>query len=335
MKVLRTCGVILKKNMATNKINKFRTKDIYKFNRALEEDANRFFRGGSFVENKCPVCVCQNNEYVHRLFGFYIVRCEKCGFVYFFPRPTIGEQKKFYEFGKSSCIWQDILRKTFYKRKENYIENTIPIIKPYLDRATKLVDVGSGHGIWLDAVGDSFPFIDLYGIEPFKSSKTNKKYIEINSFLEDIREYNGFFDCCTLMSVLEHVIDPVVFLRCCNEILKTDGFLFLTVPNFDGFDFLALDINDRNWVFPQHINFFNMDVINKCVVSAGFRVVDSGSFGKFDVEIVKEAIKNKKTIENDFITTLLGKDEKILNNFQQFLITNNLSGQIYIIGQKI
>lgn len=314
-------------------INNFRSKTItLEYDEALKYDADTFF-AKSGTDNTCPLCQKDDSNMVHSVYGFDILECS-CEFMYLFPRPTNEELKEFYKSGKSNMLWHQILEETSDNRKKNFRKTMIPLIHNHLgpEFNGNVVDVGCGEGLWLDVLTKVFPKSQLFGIEPFASDELIRNYNIIGDFLEDVR-CSERFDVCSFMSIIEHVRNPVEFLKKSSDILADDGIIFLTAPNLSGFDALSLDPSKRLWEVPQHINFFNLTSIKLCAEKAGFDVLEDGTFGFLDVDIVH---KRAGDLNNDFLFRLLTHNSCNLarNNFQKFLTENSLSGQLYIIAKK-
>jgi 2-polyprenyl-3-methyl-5-hydroxy-6-metoxy-1,4-benzoquinol methylase len=250
-----------------------------------------------------------------------------------FPRPREKDLRDFYDHGKSNKLWHDIMMETYDNRKKNYIKNILPLLKNVMGGLNSLVDVGCGEGIWLDAIHTKFPDINLFGIEPF-STKKPEHYTLIKEFMES---YSGVrkFDACTLLSVIEHVADPIKTLQSCKNLLNDGGILFLIAPNIAGFDYAALPIEKRNWEAPQHINYFTLESLKGVVKMCGFEIMEAGTFGVLDVEIVAKAVKEGASTNNEFLDALLidkSTDEN-RKQLQKFISKNNMSGQTFIIGK--
>lgn len=170
-------------------------------------------------------------------------------------------------------------------------------------------------------------------MEPFASNKP-EHYELIEDFIEDYTPVKKF-DACTLLSVIEHVADPVKILRLCGNIMNKDGIIFIIAPNVAGFDYAALPIEKRNWEVPQHINFFTLSTLINIVKNNGFNIVDAGTFGYLDVEIVAKMVKDGDGTRNEFLdTVLVGADyENFRKQFQKIITKNGLSNQAYVIGK--
>ncbi|XP_066466222.1 ubiquinone biosynthesis O-methyltransferase, mitochondrial [Tiliqua scincoides] len=106
----------------------------------------------------------------------------------------------------------------------------------------KILDVGCGGGLLSEPLGRLGASVT--GIDPLEDNvrtaelhtsfdTTLAKRIEYKSCtLEDIvEEASETFDVVVASEVVEHVADVEMFIRCCGEVLKPEGFLFITTIN--------------------------------------------------------------------------------------------------------
>jgi hypothetical protein len=82
------------------------------------------------------------------------------------------------------------------------------------------------------------------------------------------------FDVVTIWDVLEHVPNPVEFLRLAGCFVKPEGFLFANVPNLDSVQARFLG---RKWplLLPEHLNYFNSDSLQVCGKKADLRWIQA------------------------------------------------------------
>jgi hypothetical protein len=83
-------------------------------------------------------------------------------------------------------------------------------------------------------------------------------------------------DLVTLWDVLEHVTDPVPFLRLSAAPLKKTGHLILNVPRIDSWIARA---TGSKWplLLAEHLNYFSYKGLRACAAQAGLEVLASGS----------------------------------------------------------
>jgi 2-polyprenyl-3-methyl-5-hydroxy-6-metoxy-1,4-benzoquinol methylase len=163
---------------------------------------------------------------------FAVVRCPKCGLVFTFPQPDQGFLGRLY--GDESyetntvsgryCLEGDLSRRDHHRILDRLEAYT---------KGRRLLDVGCGTGAFLSLARERK--WDVYGIEPSTragrlAASRHPRRVRIMS-LREASFGDGFFDAVTLLYVLEHVPDPADTLRRAAELLRTDGLLFIVVPN--------------------------------------------------------------------------------------------------------
>jgi SAM-dependent methyltransferase len=136
-----------------------------------------------------------------------------------------------------------------------------------LAAAGRLLDVGCGNGSLLRVFSQLFPGWSLMGTE------LNDKYASEVRGIRGVESLQvggphlvpGEFDLITMVHVLEHVPDPIGFLRGLLGKLRTDGLLMIEVPNFlrNPFDLLIAD----------HCTHYTEGSLRMVVEKAGFQVV--------------------------------------------------------------
>lgn len=145
--------------------------------------------------------------------------------------------------------------------------------------AMRLLDLGSGQGDMLAVLRKVLPGAALAGFELSPSGVTisKRKVPEADLVVADLfnpnpamarfRSWATHAVCC---EVLEHVDDPVGFLRCASEYLAPGALLIVTVP---GGPMSAFD------KYIGHRQHFTTASISGAVESAGFRTVSARKAG--------------------------------------------------------
>jgi SAM-dependent methyltransferase len=79
------------------------------------------------------------------------------------------------------------------------------------------------------------------------------------------------FGVIVMSELIEHVPDPLAFLRRARDLLRRDGFLYLTTPNFDC---LTRRVRGGAWppVHPEHLSYFTPETLRDYLTLAGLRV---------------------------------------------------------------
>ena len=237
---------------------------------------------------QCNVCGADSIESVDP--GCNIAKCERCGYVFDSPRPTLEELVKFYSRPAKYDSWLAELptRQKMWKRRLHKMQTT--------KKTGSLLDVGTGIGQFLALARDSYS--EVYGTEVSSVAiQIAKEKYDLDTFqgtIEDINWQGKVFDNISLFHVLEHVHDPKSVLRMCHSLLSADGVLVIAVPN----EVSSLRARLRTWTMnaglkerrglgkfglprvdlgPQtgevHLSHFTPDVLGKLLQNTGFSVL--------------------------------------------------------------
>lgn len=156
-----------------------------------------------------------------------------------------------------------------------------------LARGPKVLDVACGDGSLTRLMAAHYPVV--VGVdgskEKIKLARTNTP--EARFYVSMFEDFNidERFDSIVMINVLEHVEDPVLFLRKARTLLKRKGEIISFVPN-------ALSLNRRvgkimgiikdcyelstNDLAVGHRRFYDRDKLVKDLLEAGFKPKDVG-----------------------------------------------------------
>jgi len=114
-----------------------------------------------------------------------------------------------------------------------------------LPRTGRALDIGCGNGRFLRAFGARHPLWRLTGTEFDAQHKTTVENLPQVEMLHagPLSDLKGSYDFISLIHVLEHIADPVAFLRLVITKLTDGGILFVELPNYttNPFELLIAD----------------------------------------------------------------------------------------------
>ncbi|HDZ77048.1 MAG TPA: class I SAM-dependent methyltransferase [Candidatus Omnitrophica bacterium] len=181
----------------------------------------------------CPLCAGKKYSEIYKERGVLgIVRCLDCGLIYVNPR--LKDPEKVY-WGNEEIYFEEARLifegKAQHHRDPNYRDD-LKIIHKFKPSGNFL-DIGTNIGFFLrNARGRNW---DLYGVEPSPSlSEIARKYFKLNiktGFLHQAGFKDDFFDIVTMTDVFEHLSQPEDVLVETHRVMKSDGILFIKVPN--------------------------------------------------------------------------------------------------------
>jgi len=138
----------------------------------------------------------------------------------------------------------------------------------------RLLDIGCGNGTTYLTRMRTMGW-DTYGVELNDRACQYAIAAGHNVFcgqLSDAAWPNDYFDAISLWDTLEHIHNPTQVLTECHQILKTDGILALSVPNFGSI--YARMFKDKWFMFtaPLHCHHYTFDTLKKLLDKCRFRV---------------------------------------------------------------
>ncbi len=307
------------------------------------DDAERCFSGVGRHELPCVACGGVQSQPVFEKNGFAYALCDDCGTLYQSPRPPIEAFESFYRDSVSSRFWAEEFfpavaearRASIFRPR---VERLAQLCKDKNLKIRRLVDVGAGFGIFLEEWRTAFPSVELLAIEPSSALARvcrDKGFVVDENIVENVRGRDGFADLVVCFEVLEHVYDPVSFIRVLSGLARPGGYVFLSTLGVDGFDIQTLWDKSKSVFPPHHINFLSVKGFITAFQRAGLTDVDVSTPGKLDVDIVRNAFLEDPGLlgRGRFIRQILA-DEGRAAAFQAFLVANRLSSHTWVIGRK-
>lgn len=198
--------------------------------------------------------------------------CPNCGFI-FTKNPFSSEQlnnryKMYskYEFDDKDYFLEEAdsyrLRS---QRQKNFIKRVIGDVRSILE-----VGAASGYNLSL------YKECDVFGVEPSAINCINaKRKYGIEMFCGVFDEFYAKkaddlkYDIVFLSHVLEHIINPVDFVKKCAEM--NNRFLFIEVPTFD-YKF----INEPYGMFcEEHVNMFTLESLENLMKKCGYALLNA------------------------------------------------------------
>ena len=190
------------------------------------------------------------------------VVCIGCGFIYTNPRPSEEALKDFYDaylrFGPID---------SFFRGKQiDFLCRNAP------NAGRTLLDIGAFNGSFLDLARQKG--FEVHGIEPTAEgvAEARGKGLDVvqgffnTAYANSLKER---YDVVTMLHTLEHVEDPLTFVRLALQVTVPGGYLYIEVP--DVTRAFAESINDFFSV--QHLNHFTSSTLKNLASRAGATVV--------------------------------------------------------------
>jgi SAM-dependent methyltransferase len=221
-----------------------------------------------------------------RLFrGGRLARCARCSSVQLTPRPDAAQLGRYYEadYRRGPLYGKDVADPATFPRDNLFYYNrgrsVAEKVAEYVTRPdARILDVGTGYGHVLHALGERYPDSDRLAIEFSDAAVDHLRSIGVRVEVAPVEEVLGHldqtFDVIALSHVLEHLLDPVRVLQLLRLKLDPDGILYIEVPNIE--PDLLNRYPDHPWA-PRydepHVTFFSRETLTAVLDRAGFDVV--------------------------------------------------------------
>jgi len=292
----------------------------------------------------CSVCHSKRYEKLFLKNGLSFVSCKDCGFQYINPYLKPDENVAYY---RKSTVFSDFFKniviKTREKRIDAFWKDRINIVSKYYSGG-KILDVGCGSGEFLECLINS-GYIDVLGIEPtsmaaeFASKAVAGRVSIINDVFENVELSCNSFRVITFWEVLSRLTSPDKVLEKTYACLEKGGFLFISTPNIDGFEYQMLGEHHFDIKF-DIAKYFNIKTMTMLLRGTGFEIVEIFTPGQLDIEHVRSVVllmPDKVTIP-PFIERIIMDESEDGNlkrdDLQAYLRKHNLSGSMLIIARK-
>lgn len=205
----------------------------------------------------------------------------------------------------------DITRAENYK---NWILDTLDIAPTKVP--DKILEIGCGNGLLAKKFKDLWPSATLFGIEPATQASKHAQSLGVEvsqGILEDLNleHLNKKIDLIYSVNVIEHSLDPVLFLKRQKAFLADNGIIVTICPN-------ATRPNIET-LFYDHITGFTQKSLLEAAKMAGLILKDiqvaPDSIGNFQIAVFqKDGIATK--LDNN-IPQIIEDKENYFNQWQK------------------
>lgn len=201
------------------------------------------------LPNKCPLCNSSNEKqnvvtsYVYgsdKKYPRAFFHCESCGVHYQFPGLSHEEEARFYAAEFEGFMAGRAGNTGGWEKAEDHIlaneatrQRRMKYIAPHLTSGASILEVGCSSGFMLLPLSHSE--FKCSGVEPsgIFSDFVKSKGLSVFDSLNDLKKSqpNELFDLILHFFVLEHIADPIDFLRMQLSLLKSGGKIIFEIPN--------------------------------------------------------------------------------------------------------
>jgi len=227
---------------------------------------------------KCASCNSQNTSFFLRNFKqkeFW--KCNECKLIFNYP-PVIPEYEKD---SWTNAIDPDGNKRDLTKDREFKLKNWYGDITKFLEKIPhgSILDYGCGLGYLLSSIPNSWKKYG-YDVSNFSQNYIQKNFQEINIIdkleIENQQPkdvYQEKFDVVICYHVIEHIVNPKIFLENLSLLIKPNGYLIIGTPNLDSIAAKIFKGNFRLLGDDGHVSLFTNKSLRKFVEQNNFFIV--------------------------------------------------------------
>jgi len=266
------------------------------------------------MHQKCLICSSLSLSVLENYKKHHLCKCTTCNFVFAKKIPTPAELETHYE---------------GYERNDYLSPITIKRYNELLDKFEKykqtknLLDVGCGIGYFLEEAkkrgwnvygteytDKAIEICESKGIKMFKGKLNPKDFEEIK------------FDILTSFEVIEHINNPIEELNNFNSLLRNQGVVYVTTPNFNSLLRYKLKAAYNVICYPEHLSYYTPQTLTRVFIETGFK--------KEKIETTGISITRLKTSQGKSKQAYISKksDDEVLRNKME---TNKILGFVKIV----
>lgn len=231
----------------------------------------------------CKLCAGKETETLQRGVRYgptiELHQCSRCGLVFLWPQPAAADLDRYYVEQYRLDYSEDPPVDQRFSLELAEAGRRVSRLKPLMHKDTSLLEIGSGSGAFLFKVKDCVR--ECAGIEPHRDSRAwIEREVGVSPFagIPEVAASRKRFDLIVLFHVLEHVLDPVAFLKEVQQLLNGGGRLAVEAPNVEDAMIALYKVPAyRTAHFHKaHLQYFSASTLSRTMQAAGLRAEIQG-----------------------------------------------------------
>jgi 2-polyprenyl-6-hydroxyphenyl methylase/3-demethylubiquinone-9 3-methyltransferase len=252
-----------------------------------------------FESRACPGCGenTTTNFVMHHDFTF--VRCISCQCVFMNPGPTELHVSDLYANSQIYKFWAEYM---YPQSRESRLATLHKIRVEWLIEAIdnfaeskeiyRILEVGAGTGDTLFSLNSlNRSDIETFAVEwnpDMKQSLATNQIHFLGKTIDEINPEDQKFDLIVLFEVIEHMLNPMVFLESAKKLLNPNGLLMFTTPNSQSLEVQWMK-ERTSTIDIEHITLLSPASVTHLAMRNSFRVKEIKTDGKLDAELLKKS----------------------------------------------
>jgi SAM-dependent methyltransferase len=246
-------------------------------------------RKAEFVDAPCPACLSARREPAFDCKGFQYSRCLGCKTLYMYPCPSEPLILWFLSYSEALRMWREEMppatltsRQRMYRERVQYVWQSLERLDV---KAESLVEIGAGGGQFARLLIDEGRLRRVILVEP-QPLELRLPGVEVIGGGFSSVKLDEPVDVLVAFEVLEHLVDPGLFLGMVRRCVVPGGVVILTTPNAKGYEVEVLRERSSSVPF-DHVRLYNPESLELLLRRYGLEAVEITTPGRLDVQMVR------------------------------------------------
>lgn len=227
--------------------------------------------------------------------------CDNCRHQQLNPLPSTDDLQEFYDQDtQAKLIYENIDVEEARRRSQFDVVRRSKLVQSFIQNkeTARVLEIGTGYGFFIKEMKNEG--YDIEGIEISEARRNIARSLTKNTIYgydlvkEMPEELIGKYDIIVMFQVLEHILDPGLFLDKIRKMLKEEGIVIIEVPNLD--DHLLGISKDYFDFFYQiaHLSYFSPKSLGSLLNQCHYRNIEIYGSQRYSVQNMMNWLLNKK-----------------------------------------
>lgn len=222
------------------------------------------------TNSACILCGGDQYKYLFDVEGHPLFSCQTCRLQFLNPQPSDEQLNQIYSVNYSVPLDESLIDQLKTQTAKLYLER---IERLRSHRAgDKLLDIGCGKGNLLMVAktrGYEVRGVEFAATSALESNKRLGENLVLCGEIDDISSGSAKYDVIVAGEVIEHVRNPVSFLKQIPDLLAASGLFFCALPSLSGW---SARLMGRLWMEykEEHLFYFTEENFVKLLQNVGF-----------------------------------------------------------------
>ena len=262
----------------------------------------------------------------------HIYKCNMCG-ISRIDENDAFEQKNYESNTYREEMEQGVSVDSFYSHADPIQIHHLDAFWPFSFRNKIVADVGCGAGSFIDHIaGLASKVIAIEPTKMYHDSLTDRGYQVFSYANEAKTKFNNSVDITVSFQVIEHVENPIQFLKEIYLLLKKGGKLILATPNHDDILMKLLPQSFPSFFYRRaHRWYFDEESLLYCLKQSGFKNIDVRHKHTFGISNTLAWLRDKKPQGN---IQLSGIDRSADVLWKDYLESSKQADTLFVMAEK-